>query len=234
MKGAHQLKFGLDYRHYRTSGKFNSFQASVTYADTGFINNVPGTILSGLGSATISVTRPGVMLFNSWSSYVQDTWKLKPRLTLTYGLRWEVEPPPGAGNGLQPFAVTEVSDPATMGLAPAGTSLYHTRYRNFAPRAGIAYQLSRDPTWMSVVRAGFGGFYDTGFGALSSLLAFQPFVATGTLSNIRPRFIRCPVRLNSRPRRPSAGCNRPIRISGCRSRGSGTFPCSSRSAAANL
>ena len=185
VKGAHQLKFGLDYRHYNTAGKFNSFQASVTYADTGFLNNVPGTILSGLGSATISVTRPGDMLFNSWSTYAQDTWKLKPRLTLTYGVRWEVEPPPGAGSGLQPFAVTEVTDPATMALAPAGTSLYHTRYRNFAPRAGVAYQLSQDPKWMSVVRGGFGGFYDTGFGALSSLLSYQPFVATGTLSNVK-------------------------------------------------
>lgn len=184
VRSAHQFKFGLDYRHYNTAGKNNSFQASTTYADTGFLNNVPGTILSGLGSATISISRPGSLLFNSWSLYGQDTWKVSPRLTLTYGLRWELNPAPKSGSGPQPFAVTQISDLSTLALAPAGTPLYKTQYRNFAPRVGLAYEMSRNPHWMSVVRTGFGLFYDTGYGALSSLMAGQPFVAVGTFANI--------------------------------------------------
>ncbi len=192
VKGAHQFKFGLNYFHYSTYGKGNSFQASTTYTDTGFLNNIPGTILSGLGSAVISISHPGELLFNSWSAYAQDTWKIRPRLTFTYGLRWEVDPPPGSAFGPQPYAVDQISNAGTMTVQPQGTHLYKTQYGNFAPRVGIAYQLSQNQQHMSVIRAGFGLFYDTGFGALSSLMSGQPFVASATLANIPIPFYPLP------------------------------------------
>ena len=55
-----------------------------------------------------------------------------------------------------------VPDLATMDLAPFGTKEWQTSYKNFAPRLGLAYQVSQVPGRETVLRGGFGVFYDTG------------------------------------------------------------------------
>src|SRR6266542_5128668 len=62
-----------------------------------------------------------------------------------------------------------------MALAPRGTPLYQTTYGNVAPRVGLAYQLSQKPNWGSVVRAGFGTFYDLGSGSLGGVSSYFPY-----------------------------------------------------------
>jgi hypothetical protein len=79
---------------------------------------------------------------------------------LTYGLRWEVNPPPTGGL----FTVSGLDNPATMTLAPQGTPLWETTYGNFAPRVGLAYDLSQRRGRETVLRGGFGIFYDLGAG----------------------------------------------------------------------
>jgi hypothetical protein len=120
--------------------------------------------------------------------FVQDEWKVKERLSASLGLRWDVYPAPGAANGAAPYALTSTKL-ASMALAPAGTSMWKTRYANFAPRVGLAYQAHTAPGHETVVRAGFGMFYDmpyatalqgywgTGYMAYSTLVA-QPFPAS--------------------------------------------------------
>src|SRR4030095_4549495 len=62
-----------------------------------------------------------------------------------------------------------------VGINPLGTAPYRTGWGNIAPRGGAAYQLSPDPKWGSVLRAGFGVFYDTASNAASSTLGpFSP------------------------------------------------------------
>jgi hypothetical protein len=107
-----------------------------------------------------SLGAPGKFYFNNWGFFAQDTWKISPRLTLTYGLRWDVNPPPTANKQL--LAVNEVSDPVNTQLAPLGTPLWHTTYGNAAPRLGAAYQLHSDRGRETVLRGGFGVFYDLG------------------------------------------------------------------------
>ena len=63
-----------------------------------------------------------------------------------------------------PLQVLGLNDPATMTLAPLGTPLWKTTYNNFAPRIGIAYQLSQARGREMVLRGGFGIFYDVGTG----------------------------------------------------------------------
>jgi hypothetical protein len=135
--------------------------------------------------------------FVNWSLFAQDTWKIAPRLTITYGVRYEINPPPVSRNGRPLFSLTDF-DPAkctetpsfipgtticNVGIAPLGTPPYPTRWGDVAPRAGFAYQMSQAANWASVLRAGFGVFYDTGQDAASSTLGpFSP--STGYIPSI--------------------------------------------------
>ena len=110
------------------------------------------------------------LLPHNYSVYGQDTWKVTPKLTMTYGLRWEINPPlKGKNLANQPFTVTGLNDPASIALAPRGTPLYQTTYGNVAPRIGVAYQLGGGTNWNSVLRGGFGIFYDLGSGSLGGV-----------------------------------------------------------------
>jgi len=75
----------------------------------------------------------------------------------------------------QPFTVAGLNNPATMTLAPRGTPLYQTTYGNVAPRVGIAYQLRQSGNRDTVLRGGFGTFYDLGYGSLGGASSYFPF-----------------------------------------------------------
>jgi hypothetical protein len=112
---------------------------------------------------TGSVTQVDTFLeprYHNFSAYFQDAWRVAPRLTLTYGLRWEVNPAPGEGNGNLPVSVVGLENPATAQLV-RGEKLYETTYNNFAPRVGVSWQPFQDRG--TVVRTGFGMFYDLGY-----------------------------------------------------------------------
>lgn len=155
-KGAHILKFGFDYR--RLSPVFNPGQyfqedlfASVATAETGSL------IFDFLTSEVRSELR-----FNNLGIYGQDTWRVTPRVTLTYGLRWDVDFAPYSTSGPALLAVTgfDLNDLSKLQLAPTGTSVFNTRYGNVAPRLGVAWQISQAPNRETVLRGGFGVFYD--------------------------------------------------------------------------
>jgi hypothetical protein len=97
-------------------------------------------------------------------------------LTATYGVRWDINTPlKGKNLANQPFAVTGLNDPATLALAPRGTPLYQTTYGNVAPRLGVAYQLRQATNWDTVLRGGFGVFYDLGYGSAGGASLLFPF-----------------------------------------------------------
>src|SRR4029077_14182808 len=93
-----------------------------------------------------------------------------------YGLRWDINTPL-KGNNLahQPFTVIGLENPATMTLAPRGTPLYATTYGNVAPRVGVAYRFGGRPGWESVLRGGFGIFYDLGYGSIGGAPSYFPY-----------------------------------------------------------
>jgi len=171
--GSHTLKFGFDYR-----------RLSPRYAPLGFslagIFATDSNILSGIANSFSQVGGGPVLypIFQNFSLFGQDTWKVGPRLTLTYGLRWDVAPPPGEAKGNDAISIIGLEDPLTMRPAPVGTPLYKTRYSNFGPRVGAAFQLFQRPGWQTVLRGGFGVFHDLGSGLVSTAFTYGSFYLT--------------------------------------------------------
>ncbi|MBV9927475.1 MAG: TonB-dependent receptor [Acidobacteria bacterium] len=180
-KGSHQLKFGVDYRWL---APFSSPAAYRQFAQFSGVTATPGGVLSGTALfAQASAFQSNALLSQNFSLYGQDTWKVTPRLTMTYGLRWDVNPPlKGKNPANDPFTVAGLNNPATMTLAPRGTPLYETTYGNVAPRFGLAYQLRESPEWGTTLRAGFGVFYDLGQGSLGGVSSFFPYLANKNFS----------------------------------------------------
>ncbi|MBK7598136.1 MAG: TonB-dependent receptor [Acidobacteria bacterium] len=152
----------------------------------GIANAILGT--SAATSLTFS-DGPFYPVFVNFSAYAQDTWKVTPRLMLTYGIRWELSPSPEEARGRDPYTVIGFDNPATMTLAPQGTPLYKTTYRNFAPRVGVAYQLSWRKGRETLLRGGFGIFYDLGNGDAGGGFGGYPFSAQTNLTNSTIRVI---------------------------------------------
>ena len=187
--GNHQLKLGIDYRRLApVIVPLAAYSQSLTFSGVGVAGSpAAGTLLSGraLQVRITSQKGPQIPIFHNLSVYAQDTWKSHPRLTLTYGIRWELVPPPHEANGNNPSALTQISDPATIRFAPPGTPLWKTTYNNFAPRFGLSYQLSRQRHRETIVRGGVGLFYDLGEGQASNAFAFAfPFTGRKVLTNI--------------------------------------------------
>ena len=172
-KGSHQLKVGIDYR--RLFPKFNQARHALVY---GFFNVNDIAAGNAFLLQQLGGDNPIFPLFTNFSAFAQDTWRIMPRLTLTYGLRWEYNPPPSEKNGKSPLAVIGLGDPATMTLGPPRSPFWKKTYDNFAPRVGVAYQLSENNRFGTVLRSGFGLFYDVGNSSGAAAFGVYPFTAS--------------------------------------------------------
>lgn len=183
-KGNHGIKFGFDYRRlniFREAMRFRRGQFLFNRVFTAEQPNIgrsrarTGNGLAEMMLGTVGQTRVGnpagenaVVPYTG--IYVQDDWKVTPRLTLTLGLRWELFNRGYYPKGHIPGR-TGVSNYITAynGL-PAGQEEYWDRpedgsdcgcendLNNFAPRVGIAYRLNEK----TVIRASGGIFYGEG------------------------------------------------------------------------
>ncbi|HEY2016028.1 MAG TPA: TonB-dependent receptor, partial [Bryobacteraceae bacterium] len=102
---------------------------------------------------------------NDYDLYVQDKWKLAPRLTLTLGVRWQL---PGVADErdslellpvLQGDAVSTLLSDSTLNFAggSVGRPWYHRRWKDFAPNAGLAWDVFGDGK--TAVRGGYSIAY---------------------------------------------------------------------------
>lgn len=155
-RGSHSLKFGVDFR--RLSPVFDP----KIYAQEAYFFDVPSAEMGSLFESRVSSGRSATLLFHNLGAFAQDTWRIAPRLTLTYGLRWDVDFAPQSLSGPSFNAVTgfNLNDLSQLALAPAGTQPFKTTFGNFAPRLGVAYRLFQSQDWQTVLRGGFGVFYD--------------------------------------------------------------------------
>lgn len=206
--GKHDLKFGGEFRQYplnQRSANATTATQLVFNADftRGPLDNSPAS-LRGQGLAALlfgqptggTVTLPFASNFadssKMWAGYFQDDFKVTRKLTVNFGLRYELETPiterynrsargfdPAA---VQPFEATALANYSKNpvaelpvgqfsvkgGLQFAGVggqsrSLYNADRNNFMPRIGLAYSLDQK----TVIRGGFGVY----FGSLGTRLA---------------------------------------------------------------
>ena len=183
-KGKHEIKFGGDiarirnnfvYDYYNTGGfdfTFGQFTGS-EYADfvAGFWDNYFQSSPATYGIRT-----------GSFAGYAQDTWKILPRLTLNYGMRYEYYIPqhdihneilgwyPGQQSTVFPTAPANILYPGDPGTP--NSALVYPDYNNFAPRFGFAWDMLG--SGKLVMRSGFGIFYDIEDGALNLQFGGQP------------------------------------------------------------
>ena len=155
--GKNSLKFGIDYR--RVNSPFAS--ATPEIIDE-FLSS--SSVLANSADYTLALKFvPASPLFNEFSAYAQDEWRVSRSVSLSTGLRWEVNPPPTGADGDDAYTLLgNINQPASLVLAPQGTRLWKTTWLNLAPRLGVAWTAHDAPGRQTVVRAGGGVFFDTG------------------------------------------------------------------------
>ena len=155
--GAHQMKFGVDYRRLTPVQTPSTPLVQYLYFSQASVN------ANSADFASVTSTAPAYPHFLNFSAFVQDEWRAKPRWSFSLGVRWDVNPAPGARAGNLPYTVHgDIGNPGSLVVAPQGTSLWHTSLYNFAPRIGTAYVVRNVPGAETVVRVGAGVFFDTG------------------------------------------------------------------------
>jgi hypothetical protein len=161
VKGNHSMKFGVEIRPVRL---YNDQLGGTTYTYTDvntFLANTPSSItfngdLSALSPFT-GLSGEAFLKQAYYIGYAQDEWKLRPNLTISYGLRYEYYSPLKEDRNKNVFFDMSRGD-----IIPRFSGdWYHSSVLNFGPRLGISWspEASQGKT---VVRAGGGYFYGPG------------------------------------------------------------------------
>ncbi len=177
--GAHQTSAGIDLGQDEANGYlaiapngfyvFSNFPYSIPFAN--FLAGAPVVFMQGGGNLYRG------MRGRSVHAYVEDKWQITPRLTLSSGLRYELDYPytevqnrqniwaPGEQSRVYPNAPKGILYPGDPGV-PAG--LIATDYKALAPRLGLSW----DPTGAgtSVISASYGIFFDPYLNGAEGLL----------------------------------------------------------------
>lgn len=200
----HSMKFGAEFRDVY-SNNFTDFGSRGTFTFNIYTSNFISplqNLQSGVDSQEIEdISSMLLGLVNSQSQtqyfthagvrqpsdeldfrqrelgiFAQDEWKIRPNLTLTYGLRWEYYAVPFETNGNVSNLFVDPSGPAPFTFVPVGPGtghqLYDSYYRNFEPRVGFAWDPFRKGR--TSIRGGVGVFSDRVYGNLVSDVRGNP------------------------------------------------------------
>jgi Carboxypeptidase regulatory-like domain/TonB dependent receptor len=140
-RGTHSYKFGIDLRNIRDTQTSAVFARYTFPSVAAYVAALNGTAPKGYTSYQQTSGNPEFAYTSLFTGmYVQDSWKIRPNLTLNYGVRYDIYKVPGG----RPDALVATSQN------------FNIDKNNFAPRLGIAYS----PDKKTVIRFNGGIFYD--------------------------------------------------------------------------
>lgn len=171
--GNHSIKFGEEYRRVRDDllqGQTFNPRGLFQYRDgqtalkggpqTGLANNFASFLLDDPNQVGRDIgVQSSTWRESQFFTYVQDTWQATSKLTLNYGLRWELYVPPtprkpGGFSDYNPLNNTLIL--AGIGSVPMDLGV-DKHFNYFAPRLGLVYRVNEK----TVARAGYGVSYES-------------------------------------------------------------------------
>ena len=190
-RGNHSFNFGTDNRRTELNSDLpRNFRPLVTFngapevglnanGDFGFTNRFVQPVdlaAAGAASGFFQTLTGGSdaainLRFYQFNFYGQDEWRFRRNLSFSYGLRYEYNTPAREVNGRVESSFADPALQLVPGLSRfiAGrTKTYEPDRNNFAPRVGLAYSPEFFEGRTTVLRAGYGLFYDQILGAVVS------------------------------------------------------------------
>jgi hypothetical protein len=184
IKGTHTFKFGGNYQRASTFSLRNrartglfSFQGDMSVFLTQLLLGRMDRAARSFGDTSRQLHQPSLGLF------FQDEWKATPRVTISYGLRWDLNGALGdtgnRGSNFFPCAPPEPTvcapNGSPNGLVQLGkglSRLYNLDTRDFGPRAGLAWDIFGNGK--TALRVGYSMAYDVAnFAAISAPYLYQ-------------------------------------------------------------
>jgi hypothetical protein len=178
VKGNHTIKLGgnfqraytnsirNDARSGLTAGYFSYYSGYAGYNVTGGVQDDVEELLLGkadFASRSFGDTHRHITQ-NSVGFYVQDDWRIKPRLTVNYGLRWDIN---GTIRDTNDLEANFIPGQGLVQVGQGVSGAYNADYHDFGPHAGFAWDTLG--SGKLVVRAGYSRSFDVAnFGALAS------------------------------------------------------------------
>lgn len=185
--GKHSLQFGYEY-HENSLNFFDLEAPQGAILALGYYTDTPGFgigdyLLGDISEALVETPLEVNNYMRGNSFYGQDTWRVKPNLTVNYGLRYELYPPfwENRENRTANFSPANGGQMITAtGSGTYGRTLIHPDYLDFAPRMGFSYHIIKPV----VLRGGYGIFHQfiNRIGSESMLQLNPPFLLDESLA----------------------------------------------------
>ncbi len=173
-RGRHHLKAGGEFHDYQSDGYNHLFSRGQMTFSGAFTGQPFADFLLGFPTVTLLAANDNRQALRTWSGagFVQDDWRLTPRLTVNAGVRYEYFEPPYDTDNRMAILNLSTLEVQQVGQAGVPRSGLNRDLNNFAPRAGVSYDLTGSGQWL--LRGGYGIFYDSGTLIENSALYFNP------------------------------------------------------------